>query len=91
MEVLGRGLPLVAAANGDRYDDHQEDLLSTLDAAGHLVWCRDLDRLDRAIVTALTTPLRPLPSVPCSIPAEIERILAALPTRRRLRMPWRRR
>ena len=89
MEVLRRGLPLVAAANGDRYDGHQEDLLSALDAAGHLVWCRDLDRLDHAIVRALTVPLRPLPPERCSIPADVERILATLPARRRLRWPWR--
>jgi UDP-N-acetylglucosamine transferase subunit ALG13 len=90
LEVLGRGLPLVAAANGDRYDDHQRDLLVALSEAGHLVWCRDLDRLDDAVRAALAGPLRPLPPAPCTIALHVDRLLAGLPAGRRLRSPLRR-
>lgn len=67
MEVLKRGLPLVSVSNPDRYDNHQEDLLSTMAAEGYLVWCRWLDDLNQAIETAQITPLRRYQSPKCEI------------------------
>jgi len=45
MEVLRRGGKLIGVANPDRYDQHQEDLLSHLAEQGYLIWCRDLKSL----------------------------------------------
>ena len=53
IEVLTRGLPLVSVSNQDRYDNHQDDLLSAMDQEGYLIWCRDLDKLGQAVDTAL--------------------------------------
>jgi UDP-N-acetylglucosamine transferase subunit ALG13 len=53
MEVLGQGLPLVSASNPDRYDHHQDDLLSAMAEEGYLVWCRHLDQLEQAVESAL--------------------------------------
>ena len=81
-EVLRAGVPLVSAANGDRYDDHQTDLLSALHEAGHLVWCEDLARLGDAVETALTTELVPLPEGACTIGDEIRGYLEGVGGRR---------
>lgn len=90
-EVLARGLPLVGVANDDRYDDHQEDLLGALSAAGHAVWCRDLRALPDAVDHALTSDLVPIPHEPCTIAPMLDRHLDGLPTGRRVRWPWVRR
>ena len=44
-EVLERGLALVGVSNPDRYDKHQEELLTALTEEDYLVWCRQLDDL----------------------------------------------
>jgi len=77
-EVLRAGVPLVSVANGDRYDDHQVDLLRSLDEAGHLTWCRDLGDLPGAIRSALARPAVPLPHQTCSIGSEIAGYLASV-------------
>jgi len=77
MEVLKRGLPLVSVSNPDRYDNHQEDLLSTMAAEGYLVWCRRLDDLKQAIKTAQTTPLRRYQPPRCEIHLVINGFLSA--------------
>jgi UDP-N-acetylglucosamine transferase subunit ALG13 len=88
-EVVGRGLPLVGVANDDRYDHHQDDVLGALSRARHLVWCRDLSRLEDAVAEAMAGDLVPLPREPCGIADRIDRHLAAVRPRRRLRLPWR--
>ena len=67
MEVFKQGLPLVSVSNPDRYDDHQQDLLSTMAEEGYLVWCRRLSQLEQAIKTAQTTPLRRYQPPECEI------------------------
>ncbi|MBC7223470.1 MAG: hypothetical protein H5T59_04215 [Anaerolineae bacterium] len=67
MEVLHLGKPLVSVSNPDRYDRHQEDLLEALDAAGHLLWCRDLARLPEAIAEARRRAFVPYAPPPCRI------------------------
>lgn len=83
-EVLRAGVPLVSVANGDRYDDHQADLLSELDAAGHLVWCDDLATLSTAVERAVTTQLMPLPDDECTIGSQIAEYLDGVSGKRRL-------
>lgn len=67
MEVLRRGGRLVGVSNPDRYDRHQEDLLSYLDEGGYLVWCRTLDALDQAIADAGRRSFLPYEPPPCTI------------------------
>jgi UDP-N-acetylglucosamine transferase subunit ALG13 len=76
MEVLKRGLPLVSVSNPDRYDDHQQDLLSTMAEEGYLVWCRLLDALGQAIETAQSTPLRRYQAPECEIHLVINEFLS---------------
>lgn len=61
-EVLRRGLPLVGVSNPDRYDRHQDQILRAFEEGGHLVWCRNLADLPRAVERARQTsfvPYRP--------------------------------
>lgn len=78
MEVLMRGLPLVSVSNPDRYDNHQDDLLSNMAKEGYLVWCRQLSDLKQAIQTAQTTALRPYEQCKCEIHTHIHRFLETL-------------
>ena len=77
MEVLNHGLPLVGVSNHDRSDNHQDDLLTAMENEGYLVWCRDLDKLDQAIHTALTVPRKPYQLDECTIHLRIHEYLAA--------------
>ncbi|MGC8837723.1 MAG: PssE/Cps14G family polysaccharide biosynthesis glycosyltransferase [Anaerolineae bacterium] len=67
MEVLHLRKRLVSVSNPDRYDRHQEDLLEALDAAGHLLWCRDLRGLPEAIAEARRREFVPYTPPPCRI------------------------
>jgi UDP-N-acetylglucosamine transferase subunit ALG13 len=77
MEVLSRGLPLVGVSNHDRFDNHQDDLLTAMEGEGYLVWCRNLDKLGQAIETALTAPRKPYELGECEIHTHIHRFLQA--------------
>ena len=77
MEVLRRGLPLVSVSNPDRYDNHQEELLSAMAEEGYLIECRQLDELERAIEMAQITPLRHYQPPECHIHRAIEGFLSA--------------
>lgn len=67
MEVLKCGVPLVSVSNTDRYDNHQDDLLSVMAEEGYLVWCQQLTDLKQAIERVQTTSLRPYEEPDCSI------------------------
>jgi UDP-N-acetylglucosamine transferase subunit ALG13 len=86
LEALSAGAKLVSVANPDRYDDHQNDVLAELSGQGHLVWCRDLDGIADDISHALSTDLRPIDNVECTIGRTINDFLRERP-QRRLRWP----
>ena len=71
MEVLRRSLPLVSVSNPDRYDNHQDDLLSAMAQEGYLIWCQDLDQLGKAVEDALkaaqSSSLKPYEPGECRI------------------------
>ena len=77
MDVVRLGKPFVGVSNPDRPDAHQDEILETLQAGGHIVWCRSLDDLAESIARAgqLTFPAYVEPD--CRIPAVIERFLYA--------------
>lgn len=74
-EVLSRNLPLVSVSNPDRYDNHQDDLLSALAEGRYLVWCRELGDLKQAIETAQTTRLNRYQPDKCEIHLVINQFL----------------
>ncbi|MEM7031749.1 MAG: PssE/Cps14G family polysaccharide biosynthesis glycosyltransferase [Chloroflexota bacterium] len=76
MEVLKLGIPLISVSNLDRYDNHQDDLLSTMADLGYLVWCRKLDDLGQAIDQAMTTPLKTYETPECNIHTVIHDFLS---------------
>jgi len=82
MEVLRRGLPLVSVSNDDRRDGHQDDILSELEAGGHLVWCRSLDQIGASVERAATTELTPYLEPESTIHEVVEDFLA------REHRPW---
>jgi UDP-N-acetylglucosamine transferase subunit ALG13 len=83
MEVLRRGLPLISVSNPDRYDRHQDDLLTTMSQESHLIWCRGLGELCQAIQTARHTPLRRYEPDECTIHLVIDAFLSKHARRRR--------
>ena len=85
MEALYSRRPLVSVSNPDRYDRHQEDLLETLEAAGYLVWCRDLGGLAQAVAEARGRELTPYQAPPCTIHEVIAGYLKESPQRCRAR------
>lgn len=88
MEVLRRGLPLVSVSNPDRYDNHQDDLLSAMAEEGYLIWCRRLDELKQAVETARRTSLRPYQPPECKIHLVIEEFLNVQDRNHRRRGIW---
>lgn len=75
MEILKKGLPLVSVSNSDRYDNHQIDLLETMESKGYLIWCKQLDNLQQSIKTALNKELRSYNSPECKIHKYIKEYL----------------
>ena len=84
IEVLQRGIKLIGLSNPDRYDRHQEDLLSTLDARGHMVWCRRLTDLTQALEEIDTRTFVRYEMPPCRIAGVIRRYLGISPEMKEL-------
>ncbi len=82
MGVLESGRRLVAVSNPDRYDNHQADLLTALEAAGYLIYCRQLSELANAIERARRTEFRLYQKPATTIHILIREYLAKLPPRR---------
>jgi len=53
-EALEREKKLICVVNPATYDRHQEHLLRILTERNHLLWCKDLERLEDAICQART-------------------------------------
>lgn len=65
-EVMERQRPLVAVEDPDQPDQHQREILTVWEQEGHLIWCKDLQKLAEAIQQA-TTQLKPYTAPPCTI------------------------
>ena len=78
MEVLHRGGKLVGVPNPDRYDRHQEDLLSYLAEKGHLLWCPDLSELASTLDRVRETEFVPYEPPECHIPEVVASFLHRL-------------
>jgi UDP-N-acetylglucosamine transferase subunit ALG13 len=75
IEVIQRGLPLIALSNPDRYDRHQDDLLRALEQRGHLIWCRDLAMLPEALQQVEQRRFTPYETPECAIAQVIRQLL----------------
>jgi UDP-N-acetylglucosamine transferase subunit ALG13 len=75
IEVMQRGIKLIGLSNPDRYDRHQDDLLQTWEADGHMLWCRDLVQLPQFLAEAERRIFKPYVSPPCEIAEVIRRYL----------------
>ncbi len=80
IEVMQRGLKLIGVSNPDRYDRHQRDLLRALSERGHMIWCRSLDDLPRALRQVDARAFVPYEAPECHIADVIRRYLG-LPER----------
>jgi beta-1,4-N-acetylglucosaminyltransferase len=80
IEVLQRRLRLIGVSNPDRYDRHQEDLLSTLARRGHMLWCRNLAELPQALRDVETCAFVPYETPDCHI-ADVIRQYLGVPGR----------
>ena len=76
VEVLRGGGRLVAVSNPERYDRHQEDLLSILDQARNLYWCRSEPQLSDALNTVRSADFSPYEAPACTLQEEIATLLA---------------
>jgi UDP-N-acetylglucosamine transferase subunit ALG13 len=54
VEAIGCGRRLLAVANPDRYDNHQEDLMGALARQGCLLWCPDPRHIEEQASIALS-------------------------------------
>jgi len=75
LEVLDCGKPLVSLSNPDRYDQHQQDVLSTLAAQNYLIWCRELSELTEAIQQAKQSTFERYVRPRCTIHDQIKDFL----------------
>ncbi|MBM3319652.1 MAG: hypothetical protein FJY73_03135 [Candidatus Eisenbacteria bacterium] len=78
LEVLRRGIRLVAADNPDRPDQHQKDMIGHMASLGRLVWCGDLSRLPEAIEEARALCPEPLVTAPPLIHLVVREFLGAI-------------
>ena len=81
--VIRLGTPFVGVSNPDRPDHHQDEILGTLAASNHIVWCRSLTDLSSSIARARTATFARYTETPCQIHTRIGRFLQARGTARR--------
>ena len=76
-EVLEYGLPLIAVEDPNQPDRHQREILSVWEQEGHLIWCRDLEKLLQMMEQAQTR-LRPYAVPECRIHTIVAEFLDSL-------------
>ena len=81
MEALELGKPLIGVTNPDRYDDHQQDLLSALEADSYLLYCQHLADLADAIGRARRMRFRTYVRPETTIHVRIREFLAEIEPR----------
>lgn len=77
-EVMELGLPLVVAEDPQQPDRHQREILTEWEREGHLIWCKDLKELPRAIELARCQGFKPYVAPECRIHTIIADFLRSL-------------
>ncbi|MFC2023129.1 glycosyltransferase [Chloroflexota bacterium] len=77
-EVMTHRLPLVAVEDPEQPDRHQREILGTWEQDGHLIWCKDLNRLPEAIAQARLRHFRPYVPPECQIHEIVTEFLGSL-------------
>ena len=75
IEILKQRIRLVSVTNPDRYDKHQDDLISILAEQDYLVWCRNLKDLNQSISIALEKKIKLYHPPKCRIHTVIKKFL----------------
>ena len=84
LEVLRCNKPLIALANPDRYDQHQQDIISVLAEQNYLIWCKELNELAEALRRAQQQEFARYVAPECQIHIVIQKYLCnTMPTRAR--------
>lgn len=48
-DLMDRGIKIIGVANDERSDHHQADLLQELSDSGYILWCQNLDDLEKHV------------------------------------------
>jgi beta-1,4-N-acetylglucosaminyltransferase len=74
-EVLTKGKKLISVDNSDVPGNHQSDLLNKLSSDGYLIWCQNLNNLEKIIHKAKKTKFKKYIMPICKIPIIINNFL----------------
>jgi beta-1,4-N-acetylglucosaminyltransferase len=66
-EVLGMGKKLISIENPNTLEGHQGDLLGKLSSEGYLIWCKDLNKIEKCIKDIKDMELRRYEMPECTI------------------------
>ena len=66
-EVLNLGKKLISIENPHALDGHQGDLLGKLSQERHLIWCKDLNKIENCIKDAIKMNIREYVRPECEI------------------------
>jgi len=74
-EVIGKGIKLISLDNPFRTDKHQKDLLTELSKNKNLLWCENLEYLDKFIEKSKNFKFKKYKKPGCDIDKEIIKFL----------------
>lgn len=74
-ELLAMDKKLISIANLNRTDVHQEEILKVLSDEKHLIWCKDLRKLEETIKKAKKLKFKKYKQPECKIAEKIEEFL----------------
>jgi beta-1,4-N-acetylglucosaminyltransferase len=74
-EILTMGKKLISVENLEVNDKHQSDLLRELDRLGHIIWCKDINKIEASIEEAKKKKFKKYIPPKCAIPDLINKYL----------------
>jgi beta-1,4-N-acetylglucosaminyltransferase len=74
-ELLGKGKRIIAIANLNRTDSHQEDILKALSEQNNLIWCKKAQEIKEAIKKSDSLSLKKYKKPQCMIHQKIKEFL----------------
>ena len=77
-ELLKKGKKIISAANLDRTDTHQEEILKALSEEKYLIWCRDLKNILSCIKDAESFKFKKYCPPKCEIAIKIKEFVDKL-------------
>nr|MCK4929515.1 hypothetical protein [Nanoarchaeota archaeon] len=74
-ELLNKNKKVIAVANKDRTDEHQEEILRALSKEGYLIWCKNLRDLKKCIQRAKKFKFKKYKKPKCEIARRVKEFL----------------